>query len=128
MNDDSETYEDILLEGWEEVYRKSQLSLLMLLALKEGPKTAAEVKQFMLDVSGGLQTTDDQSIYRTLRRFNATDMISFEEIETRAGPKKKRYSLTPTGQAVLTRFLHRNIIHPFYEPHMRKLIEGKQNI
>jgi PadR family transcriptional regulator PadR len=119
------TYESILLAGWEDVYRKSQLSLLILLALKDGPKYLAQISQFITEVSKGLQTTDEQSMYRTLRRFTAADMVQSQEMPGTAGPKRKLYALSDTGAVVLADFLRRNVIDFFYKPTVRTLIERK---
>jgi DNA-binding PadR family transcriptional regulator len=118
----SATYEEILLEGWEDVYRKSQLSLLMLLALKDSPRATSEIKDFITKVSKGLQTTDEQSIYRALRRYHKAGMMDFTEVKGNAGPKRKVYSLTTIGNEVLANFLQRNIINVFYETDMQRLI------
>jgi DNA-binding PadR family transcriptional regulator len=123
MRRSAENYEDILLEGWESVYRKSQLSLLILLALKDGSKHVGQIKQFIADATQGRQSTDEQSMYRTLRRFKDADMVVYVEIESDGGPKKKLYSLTELGTAILRRFLHRNIIDFLYRPHIRQLVE-----
>jgi len=124
-NDATTTYADTLLEGWEDVYRKSQLSLLILLSLKDGAKYTAQINNFMSDVSNGLQKTDEQSVYRTLRRFTRAQIVTYEEVTGKGGPKRKLYSLTQTGNEVLQRFLERNVIGFFYKPQVRILIERK---
>lgn len=122
MTNDVLTYEETLLAGWEEVYRKSQLSLFMLLALKDGPKSTSDIKDFIVVASYGLQTTDEQSMYRALRRYHKADMVTYKEVSGKAGPNRKLYSLTDTGNEVLAKFLQRNIINIFYEPNMQRLI------
>ena len=40
----TEKIRDMLLAGWEDVYKKSQLTLWILIALKDGEKSMASVK------------------------------------------------------------------------------------
>lgn len=126
MATDMLTYEQTLLVGWEEVYRKSQLSLLMLLALKDGAKYTAEIKDFILATSRGLQTTDEQSLYRALRRYHKAGMVAYDEVVSKTGPNLKRYKLTELGMEVLSRFLQRNIIDIFYNQDIQDLIKKEQ--
>ena len=117
------TYEDRLLEGWEDVHKKAQLSLLILLALKESPKHVAQIKQFILDATHGLQTTDEQSLYRSLRRFTSAEMVEYEETQSKSGPNKKLYKLTEIGESVLQKFAKRNVIDVLYSSKIRQLVE-----
>ena len=123
MMKSAKNYEDVLLEGWESLYRKSQLSLLVLLALKDGSKHVGQIKDFITEATQGLQQTDEQSMYRALRRFKDADMVTYEEVQGSGGPNKKCYSLTESGTNVLQRFLQRNIVEFFYKPHIRQLVE-----
>jgi PadR family transcriptional regulator, regulatory protein PadR len=124
MNEETMPYERVLLAGWEDVYRKSQLSLFMLLALKDGPKHTAEIKEFILKATNGLQTTDEQSMYRALRRYHKAGMVQYSEVSGKAGPSRKRYGLTDTGNEVLTEFLQRNIVDIYYKPKIQSLINN----
>lgn len=118
-------YENSLLEGWEDVYKKSQLTLWILVALKAGPKHMAEIKDFMKEATNQLLTADDQSMYRALRRFHDAEMVSFQAVANDSGPDLKVYSLTTIGSHVLSDFVKRNIAGVFYKPSIEKLLTRK---
>jgi PadR family transcriptional regulator PadR len=113
-------YEQGLLDGWEEAYRRGQLTLWCFLALKDGPKHMGEIKLFFDQLSLGSFRVDDQSLYRALRRYNKADLIEFTTQAGDGGPDRKLYQLTSTGAIVLSRFLERNIA-PFYASPMKHL-------
>ena len=116
------TYEETLLSGWEDVHKMGQLSLWLMLSLKDGPKHMAEIKAFMNEMTDGALTVDDKSIYRALRRYNETELIQIVAARSNSGPDLKVYSLTAIGERVLEQFLTRNI-QIFYKPNVRKLTQ-----
>lgn len=115
-------YEQTLLVGWEEVHKKSQLSLWILLALKSKQRHMAEIKSFIVSSTNGTLEADDQSMYRALRRFGDAELISFTTKPSKSGPELKVYQLTPSGKKVLKAFLERHITAIFYQPKIQKLI------
>jgi DNA-binding PadR family transcriptional regulator len=115
-------YEQKLLEGWEDVFRKAQLTMWILLGLKDGPKHMAVIKEFIAARTNRTISADDKSMYRALRRLHDGELIDFESVTSQAGPDLKLYSLTGTGQQVLQAFLRRNIIDVFYAANNEKLI------
>lgn len=115
-------YENTLLLGWEEVYKRSQLTLWVLLALKDGPKHMLEIKNFILVATNDLLEVDDKSMYRALRRFASAEMVEYETTPSESGPDKKIYSLTYTGMTVLNEFIKRNIIEVFNNPSIQELM------
>ncbi len=115
-------YETTLLEGWEDTYKKSQLTLWVLLALKDGHKYMAEIKEFMHEKTNGTMQADDKSMYRALRRFEEADLIAFSERENPTGPKQKIFRLTKTGRSVLSEFVSRNIVDVLFDPDIKKLL------
>lgn len=117
------SYEQQLLEGWEEVFKKGQLTLWILLALKDGPKHMAEIKDFIAQSTNQVLTADDQSMYRSLRRYHDSELVEFMTEAGQNGPDRKVYGLTDTGAIVLTSFLERNIINVFYKQEIKALIE-----
>lgn len=119
------SYENIILSSWEDVYKKSQLTLLILLALKDAPKHMSQIKQFINDISGDAMAADDQSMYRALRRFRDARMVAFTLRAGTRGPDLKQYYLTSTGQSVLKKFLDRNISAVFYNKRVQELIESE---
>lgn len=116
-------YESTLLQGWEEVHKKGQLSLWILLALKDGAKHMASIKTFIERSTNKTISADDQSMYRALRRFDKGEMISFSTQPSESGPDKKVYELTQTGRQVLDSFIERNIEKVFFKPANKKLFE-----
>jgi DNA-binding PadR family transcriptional regulator len=111
-----------LLEGWEEVFKKGQLTLWILLALKDGPKHMAEIKRFIDESTNGTVTVDDQSMYRALRRYYETELADYATAPGH-GPDRKVYRLSALGERVLRQFVRRNIIDTLYKPSIRALIE-----
>jgi DNA-binding PadR family transcriptional regulator len=118
-----QTYEQQLLEGWEDVFKKGQLTLWILLALKDGPKHMADIKAFILQATEGLLEADDKSMYRALRRYNDVEMVEYRTEANDKGPDRKVYELTDTGLNVLDQFVRRNILNVFLKPSVRRLLE-----
>jgi len=85
-------YEQQLLDGWEEVFKKGQLTLWIMLAL---------------------------------RRYYEVGLVEFTQEPGRNGPDRKVYALSDIGRTVLDQFLERNIRSVFYQPELKRLIEGK---
>lgn len=115
-------YEKQLLEGWEMAYKKGQLTFLILLALKDGPKYMAEIKEFIKAVSDGNMQADDKSMYRALRRHDEVEMIAFTQVPGEGGPERKVYELTATGKKVLDEFIERNITGLYYKSNVKPLL------
>ena len=116
-------YEQKLLEGWEEIYKKGQLTLWILLALKAGEKHMTQIKACIADLTGKILIVDDKSMYRALRRFKDAELISFRTIPSKGGPELKLYFLTTTGKNVLQIFIERNITEVFYKKSVTELLK-----
>jgi PadR family transcriptional regulator, regulatory protein PadR len=117
-----EDYEQQLLDGWEDVFKKGQLTLWIMLALKDGPKYMEEIKTFILSSTHGNLIADDQSMYRALRRYKDVEMVKYQTSPGQKGPDRKVYKLTTVGLNVLNAFVHNNITEVFYQPHIEALI------
>lgn len=115
-------YEQSLLTGWEDVHKRSQLTLWLLLSLKEGNKHVAQMMQFIRTATDETIVADQQSMYRALRRLSDADIVSFEQQPSNKGPDLKVYHLTVTGKQLLDAFARRNIINVFYNPGVKALI------
>ena len=115
-------YEQTLLNGWEDVAKRSDLTLWVLLALKDGPKIMAEIKQFMLTATHGIVDADDKSMYRALRRFADAEIVAHTTLANPSGPNHKQYALTPTGGHVLAAYVQRNIVATYFDPEVQKLL------
>ncbi|MEI7631959.1 MAG: PadR family transcriptional regulator [bacterium] len=117
-----DSYEQKLLEGWEDVYKKAQLTLWILLALKNSPKHMVRIKNFITKSTNGTIIADDKSMYRALRRFNDADIVNFKLMPNASGPDKKVYFLTPVGIKLLQAFLERNVHDVLLSPQNHDLI------
>jgi len=106
----------LLLEGWEDVYKKSQLTLWILLALKTGEKSMTDIKKFIEERTHGHIGADDKSMYRALRRFDEADLITATATPNTSGPDIKIWRLTDTGTWVLATFIERNIQSLILDP------------
>jgi DNA-binding PadR family transcriptional regulator len=109
MTSSLNTYEQNLLEGWESVYKKGQLTLWILMSLKDGPKHMQQIKEYVEKASNHTVSADDKSMYRSLRRYTESELIQYSTRPGQAGPDLKVYELTETGEKVLTEFVRRNI-------------------
>lgn len=118
-----DTYEQQLLGGWEEVFKKGQLTLWIMLSLKDGPKHMAQIKDFIYAATNGSLSADDKSMYRALRRYYDTELVDFRTEPGQGGPDRKLYVLTDIGRRVLHAFITRNITQVFYKPAIKALIE-----
>lgn len=115
-----------LIADWDDVYKKGQLSLWILLAIFDGKKYAAQITQFMMEATAGTFEVKEQSLYRALRRFSAMGLVNItEEQSPNSGPKRKYYQLTETGTYVLGKFIDMHII-PLVEPPIIQLVRAAQ--
>ena len=110
-----------LLKAWEETYKKGQLTLWIFLALKEGPKYVNELQETIEQFTKGTIRAEEQSLYRTLRKFYHMKMVDFSLGKGHKGPDRKYYQLTPLGQSLLDSFVERNILL-FFDDSLRELL------
>jgi len=104
-----------LLDQWESVYKKGLLTFWLLLLLAERPMYVFEMKQALAHISRGTITADEKSLYRALRRFEATGLVHSAWRPSDVGPRRRYYQLTELGAELLRRFAQRNILI-FQEP------------
>lgn len=108
---------DELVADWDDVYKKGQLSLWVLLAISEQERYAQEITEYMYRASDGAFEVKEQSLYRALRRFKSMGLVQIIERESpNSGPKRKYYSLTLAGETVLGRFINLHITPLLQEP------------
>src|SRR4051812_45512825 len=100
MNLALDNYEQKLLDGWEDVYKKGQLTLWIMLALKDGAKYMAEIRQFIHTATNDTLSADDKSLYRALRRYYDVELIDYTLGAGKNGPDRKVYKLTELGNRV----------------------------
>ena len=121
MAKSSPSYKEELLEAWEETYKKGQLTLWIFLALKQGEKYVDEIRQFVEEKTMGTLTCEEQSLYRTLRKYRDLEMVDFQSKPGDGGPERKYYFLTPLGLELLHSFTERNMLL-FYNPDIKNLM------
>jgi len=112
-----------LLSAWEETYKKGQLTLWIFLSLKEGPKYVTQLQESIETYSRGTIRAEEQSLYRTLRKFYHLKMVDYSGGKGHKGPERKYYQLTPLGHSLLKSFIERNILL-FFEDPMKKLLQN----
>jgi PadR family transcriptional regulator PadR len=120
MKENDKMHEE-LLNAWEETYKKGQLTLWIFLALKEGPKYVNELQETIEQFTKGTIRAEEQSLYRTLRKFYHLKMVDFSSGKGHKGPDRKYYHLTPMGQSLLDSFVERNILL-FFDDSLRELL------
>lgn len=116
-----------LLSGWEEVHKMGQLTLWTMLSLKESPKPMVDIKKFMITMTNGTIDPEDQSLYRSLRKYCKAGLIDYKEVSSKSGPKKKSYFLTKTGIEVVNLFIERNITDIYFKDTVVSLLSRKEN-
>ncbi|MEO0312029.1 MAG: hypothetical protein RIQ89_1686 [Bacteroidota bacterium] len=119
---DNAKYIQQLLSGWEQTFHKGQLTFWILLSLSQEPKSLEEITLFIKSNTGDVIFFDEQSIYRALRRYLDTDLISFELRNSLRGPQRKYYQLTPIGIELFNLFAKRNI-KIFYTLYQSKILK-----
>ncbi|MCD4709826.1 MAG: PadR family transcriptional regulator [Bacteroidales bacterium] len=120
MKTDDEMHQE-LLGAWEDTYKKGQLTLWIFLSLKEGPKYVSGLQESIERFSKGTIHAEEQSLYRTLRKYYHLKMVDYSTGKGHKGPDRKYYHLTPLGEFLLQSFVERNILLFFEEP-LRKLL------
>jgi DNA-binding PadR family transcriptional regulator len=98
-----------LLKEFEDAYKLGKLGLWIIIALKHGPKHMADIRSFISESTDDAVSADDRSIYRTLRRFHTSGMLSYIQVSSSRGRSFKVYGLTEVGIAVSNEFLERNV-------------------
>lgn len=119
-------YEQKLLDAWEEIYKRGQLTMWIMLSLKDGPKRMSDIKSFIDVATNGTLYADDKSMYRALRRYYDAEMVDYSPIKGE-GPDVKIYRLTKIGSNVLRSFLSRNIIKTLFKEENAKLIKNGES-
>ena len=102
-------YKNDLLTSWEETYKKGLLTFWILLSLRDDQLYIDEIKAFIKSVTNNIISCEDQSIYRSLRKFYDLEIVDFELREGNKGPNRKHYFLTKIGKELLHDFTQRNI-------------------
>jgi len=126
MSNEEIKMHDELLGAWEETYKKGQLTLWIFLSLKEGPKYVQALQESIHKFSKGTISAEEQSLYRTLRKFYHLKMVDFSAGKGHKGPDRKYYHLTELGLSLLQSFVERNILLFFQDPLREILLNSSQ--
>lgn len=116
-----------LLEQWEGVYKKGLLTFWLLFMLHDRPMYVFEMGQELDVTSQGTVTADEKSLYRALRRFEATGLVESTWQPSDVGPRRRYYHLTELGAELLQRFVQRNVMifqDPAIAAGLARLLEG----
>jgi PadR family transcriptional regulator PadR len=123
MTDKSRNEIQVLLKKWEEAHKKGLLSFWLLLLLHEQPAYPYALGEAVLQLSQGTVSTDEQSIYRTLNRFQSMGLVKSVLMKSPIGPSRRYYSLTEKGTELLREFTRRNILI-FQAPSIQEQIQN----
>ncbi|AXT20724.1 PadR family transcriptional regulator [Flavobacteriaceae bacterium AU392] len=123
----SEAYKTKLLSSWEETYKKGQLTFWLLLSLKNDSLYINEIQDFIKSITKGTISCEDQSIYRSLRKYYDLEIVDYELKEGYKGPNRKYYFLTKIGKELLHTFIQRNI-SLFYDKEVTDLLNNKPTV
>ncbi len=113
-----------IFKDWEETYKKGQLTFWILLAIRDEPRYATEIREYINTLTKRRITCEDQSLYRALRRHHKNGLIQYKLKEGNKGPDRKYYSLTPMGSEILSDFTQK-YIRIFYNKDLAKLLFSK---
>lgn len=95
-------YETAVFDKWLEIYKRSATTRLLLEAISDKPRYSGEIHEYINKSIGGKWSINEKSMHRTLRRLDKLDLVSFNQESTaKTGLKKKVYSITPSGKAIL---------------------------
>lgn len=116
-------YSERILSNWEEVFKQGLLTFWLFIALNESSLSVKELKLHIQRLTNQGYDPAEQTLYRSLRNHCQLNLVKFQEVDTKGGPKTKLYSLTELGQDVLYEFAGKNI-SLFYQPSVKKIIKG----
>jgi len=120
----SKTYEEQVLQNWEEVFRQGLLTYWVLLALSIDEYSVQDLRKKVAELTNNTYTTSGQVLYRLLRKHYDLELVNVKKVDGNRGPKKKLYSISDLGKSVLSEFSKRNI-SLFYKDEIKRLIKGE---
>jgi DNA-binding PadR family transcriptional regulator len=103
------TYEQQLLQNWEEIFRQGLLTFWVFVAIRVNQLSVAQIQQEVKELTNGTYSPADQTIYRLLRKNYDLELVDYNEVSSSNGPNRKLYSLSRLGHTLLTDFTNRNI-------------------
>jgi PadR family transcriptional regulator PadR len=97
-----------LLKSWCETYKKSQLTLWILLAVEDSPQDMTTIRMTIEEMTDFSLEIGIMSLYRALRRLHAQGLLDLSLIVEDDRPAFKLYQLSKTGRVLLRKFLQIN--------------------
>jgi len=118
---------ELLLNQWEETYKKGLLSFWLLLLLSKRKVYPRETKGLLAKLSQNTISADENSIYRALNRLAESKVIDSEIQPSDTGPNRRYFFLTDLGRELLGHFISRNI-QVFQYPAVADLIKKNSGL
>jgi PadR family transcriptional regulator, regulatory protein PadR len=98
-----------LLEALEFAYKKGHLTFWVLLSVRDKERYSEEINSFIEEESKGYIKPEIMSLYRTLRKLEDLNLVSYKNVSSDLGPEKKYFSITDEGLYILNQFIKNNI-------------------
>ena len=103
---ESQEWLEQLVTQWNEVYKKSMATLVLLQIIRSSAPASIETIAPDLGTATGWEMSE-RALYRTLRRLAGNGLLATrEESVPRTGAKRKCYELTDLGSEFLDRVEH----------------------
>ncbi|MBP6880292.1 helix-turn-helix transcriptional regulator [Candidatus Saccharibacteria bacterium] len=95
---EEEEYLSELVISWQQNYKKSLTTLLLLMAVKEKQLWSKEIILKIDNISVGKIEIDEKSLYRALRRLEKLELVKHTTKKAeKTGAKRKFYKTTELG-------------------------------
>lgn len=105
---ESEEFQEELVYRWDEVHKKSMVTLLIMLALVERNMWSKELEEWLKRVADW--ELNERSLHRTLKRMAGLGLIRYEEVNAaKTGANRKVYMLTGGGRLFLKEIRHSSL-------------------
>lgn len=96
------------LTAWQNELTKAYLQVLVFLSLSESSKHVGAILEHLAVITQSQFLPAEQSLYRSLRRWQKAGLVEYKLEAGDYGPPHKRYALTDTGQQMLRLFIKRS--------------------
>lgn len=88
-----------IVNRWTETHKKSMLTLLILVGLKEKPMWSKELQDWLNELTGWDLT--ERGLHRTLQRMAKIDLIEYQTANSpKSGADRKVYNITDFGREI----------------------------
>jgi len=123
MNTQFNQNEQDILDSWQEVYLRGQLTFWILLSISDCARYTDEIEIRISELTNGSIQAETKSVYRALRRFHDIEIVDYEMRESERGPDRKYYFLTESGRKIVREFIKQNI-DTFYKSKVKEIINN----